>query len=1125
MAALSVLLLVVCLLQYQPQPESADSDEPGSSAVSSSGDSTSPVRTLLKEGAPSTGSSPAKRFSPPGAGLGGFPGSAKWEKARVVASDISLPYFNKRKKLEILTNRIAVYSADNESAIPAIQALEQTGIRKEDAAAHPIAGWTIAQTLNALGENDGPDAVGRISNLVERLSSDTTAAAFSSPVFRDPELGGLLVATPVVLLGFHRDVTPEERLKVLDAVPGIESALEDPNIDVSASYLKIPVKTARNAFQVFDIVNALAAQTSVLFAEPDMIFEGVGQLIPNDPEFNVCWGLRNTGQSGGDVDFDMDAEEAWDITTGIPSVKVLIIDTGVQQNHPDINQITGKDFTSESASSPDGGPVNQWDRHGTPVAGAVSATINNSLGSVGVAPGVKSVSARCFISSNSSGNWTGSYSWTADALNWAMDQGIRVTNNSNGYGGTSAAVEAAYLNTRNNGAIHFASAGNNGSSSMGYPANVSSVHGIAASNRYGERTSFSQYGTGLAFTAPGESIRLPDRTGTDGYNSTDLTTINGTSFASPYTAGVAALVLSVAPGLTSAEVETIMETTCVDMGTPGYDTSYGWGHVNAFAAVTAALPFNDDSYEENDTRAAAYDLTSNVWQWLESVSGLATQDDDDWFQINAPAGSERITIECSFTHSGGDINISLHDNSGAIIATSATDTDDESIDLVVPSSGVHFIRVYGDDSRNSYDLRWRHRAPPYLTLDSSESTLPPDSGSTSFAVSSNESWSWSFSGGAGWLFSAEATPQNGDQTFGFSVTANPSVTPRSAVITLQNNFQTLTHTVNQEGVPPTLDLDDTEQSFSQSGGVHQIAVTSNTSWTWTITAGEGQINTTEAPSQSGDQTFSYSLPANTGITPRAIVIEFTNGTQTKVHSISQAGMPPEPVEDLTTSELPDEGVLLAWSAAEFATEYQIWRGAAATFNSMTLLSTTSETTYTDSSIASGDVYFYRIVASNINADSAASTESDGKLFGNLDALVRRPKRSTQYGDNIYNTLSGQSVSYKTKKKGTSRYYVTLQNESESGSEIVAAASGKGNRKFKVKYTSSYASGANVTGTMTTGRFLARSHVDSSEVISVSVKPKRKIRKKRGSISLLARTWFHERPDTTDLVRMKHKKKK
>ncbi|MCZ6611097.1 MAG: S8 family serine peptidase [Planctomycetota bacterium] len=284
----------------------------------------------------------------------------------------------------------------------------------------------------------------------------------------------------------------------------------------------------------------------------------------------------------------MDAPKAWDVTTGDPNIPVLIMDTGVQQNHPDINQIAGEDFTGQGGG---GGPVNECDNHGTPVAGCVSSIIDNNLGTVGVAPGSRVASARIFISNNScNGSWSAQFSWGVDALAWAEAMGVRVTNNSNYYGGTSSALEDKYDQTRNNGMIHFASAGNNSSSNITYPANLSTVNAIAALDDDGNLAPFSNWGTGLAFSAPGLDIVTTDRTGSDGWVEGDYVCAWGTSFASPYSAGVAALVLSVESSLDAFDVEQVMQESSVDLGAPGYDTIFGWGFVNAHQAILEVPP-------------------------------------------------------------------------------------------------------------------------------------------------------------------------------------------------------------------------------------------------------------------------------------------------------------------------------------------------------------------------------------------------------------------------------------------------------------------------------------------------------------------------------------------------------
>ena len=173
-----------------------------------------------------------------------------------------------------------------------------------------------------------------------------------------------------------------------------------------------------------------------------------------------------------------------------------------------------------------------------------------------------------------------------NSLSWGETIGARVTNNSNGYGFTGSAIASKYDDTRTNGMVHFASAGNSGAPPISYPASLPSVNSVSAVNNVGGLASFSSFGAGLDMAAPGVDIVTTDRTGSDGYGPDDYTVISGTSFASPYAAGVAALVLAVDATLTVEEVETKLKEGAEDLGDPGYDPMFGWGIVNAEESVS-----------------------------------------------------------------------------------------------------------------------------------------------------------------------------------------------------------------------------------------------------------------------------------------------------------------------------------------------------------------------------------------------------------------------------------------------------------------------------------------------------------------------------------------------------------
>lgn len=498
-----------------------------------------------------------------------------------VGQDYFLHHFKERFTLELNPTKIAVFVSQPNHQLTPKDA--NFGIPVSNVEAHPISGW---QLLSVEQKATDKAAVEANLNLVIQQSS----AQFVAPVFVD-NFGGPFIPTQDILLRFDQDVSRERQQQIL-ADMDLGTILDVDWANMPGAY-RIR-SNSNNGLTVIDQANLLAMLDEIVCAEPDMIFTGRGDFEPNDEFFDVCWGLHNIGQfiscrgGSGAFDVDMDAPEAWDITTGDEEILVLILETGVQQDHPDLNQVPGEDFTGGQGN---GGPVNPCENHGTAVAGCVSSIINNSLGTVGIAPGCRSASARVFvgvINEECDSGWNAQFSWGVDALAWAESIGVRVTNNSNSYGGTSALLESKYAQTRNDGMIHFASAGNNANNDVVYPARIESVNAVAAMGFLGDLASFSTYGNGLAFSAPGQGIATTDRVGSDGYNSSDYVCVNGTSFASPYTAGVAALILSADPSLNAFEVEQILQQSCVDLGESGYDTMFGWGMVNARQAVELA---------------------------------------------------------------------------------------------------------------------------------------------------------------------------------------------------------------------------------------------------------------------------------------------------------------------------------------------------------------------------------------------------------------------------------------------------------------------------------------------------------------------------------------------------------
>jgi subtilisin family serine protease len=406
---------------------------------------------------------------------------------------------------------------------------------------------------------------------------------YVTPVFTDDQ--GLKYAPiPEVLVHFRADVTPDEAEFIIAQIGGLRVLESDWN-DRQRQYRLTSL--AGTGTEVLRQANQLALRDEVIYAEPNAVSElQKHQVFPNDPRFDEQWALWNTGQSGGQSGFDLAAPIAWQTTTGDASIITVVYDDGIQLDHPDINAIPGRTFNS--GSSQDGEPHNSQDNHGTAVAGVIGAIFDNGLGIAGLAGDAVVASAKF----SDSGEWFFLSDWV-DSIEWAEDLGARVTNSS--FGATQAAsVSTAFANTKVAGVLHFASTGNSGSTGIGFPANDPSVAAVGSANRFGNRSSSSTYGPEIEFVAPGEQVLTLDRTGSRGYNSSftngDYATVSGTSFSSPYAAGVAALILSVSSELGPDDVLQLMRDTAEDMGASGYDNQTGYGMLDPAKALESTGP-------------------------------------------------------------------------------------------------------------------------------------------------------------------------------------------------------------------------------------------------------------------------------------------------------------------------------------------------------------------------------------------------------------------------------------------------------------------------------------------------------------------------------------------------------
>ena len=466
--------------------------------------------------------------------------------------------------------------------------------------------------------------------LVDTIKDLDSAAAWVNVLAASPLVS---FASPVFVTPLRDDAicfpTAEMRVRVNTAVLGSGamaakmSALPLTVVDdklgtiSGGALLKL---LGKNGFDSMSAANALAAMSDfgVLYAECDMMQTMVlADIIPNDPEFMNQWQHRNTGQGGGWTSgVDMRTPAAWELALGT-SVRVAVFDTGVQQGHPDINAVAGADFTTGAVNGVgNGGPMNFCEQHGTPCASIISSIFNNNSGGAGIAPRAQTVSCRIGVqnqapASCSNSFTSASFTWIVNALAWSRGQGHKATSHSYGFGNTSQALDDQISDNYNNGSATFASTGNDSAGSIGYPSSSPSSIAIGAMAPSGVIAGFSNRGNGISMVAPGVSVRAGDRTGGDGYAAGDMTWFGGTSAACPAAAGVAALVVSAHPHLSSAGLKFFMQSFCRDFGVGGYDTTYGFGMPNALGSINGFSPDNDECGNARTFSGLNYSNSSN----------------------------------------------------------------------------------------------------------------------------------------------------------------------------------------------------------------------------------------------------------------------------------------------------------------------------------------------------------------------------------------------------------------------------------------------------------------------------------------------------------------------------------
>lgn len=437
-----------------------------------------------------------------------------------------------------------------------------------------------------------------------------------------------------------------------------------------------------------------AADPNVAYAEPDRKMYPL--MTPNDSSYTAQWDLYET--TGG-----IRAPAAWDLATG-SGITVAVIDTGIRP-HADLSGqiVAGYDMIKDTAVSNDGNardsdpsdpgdwtaagecgtgePASNSSWHGTHVAGTIAAKTNNATGVAGIAFNARIQPVRVL------GKCGGYTSDIADGMIWASGGTVtglptnatpsRVINMSLGGGGACDTTSQNAINSaRSRGTVVVVAAGNeNQNASNSNPANCSGVIAVAATDRNGARSYYSNYGAIVTLAAPGGDMRSSSsngilstlNAGTQGPGADNYAYYQGTSMATPHVAGVVALMLSAKPTATPDQVKAALQSSA--RAFPGTCSQCGSGILDAAAAV-AAISGTGGLPTVNETESNGSIATANSVSAPANVAGtIGSTSDTDYFKVTLPAG-KTLSATLTMGSSSNDFDLYVKNSSGTTLAKS-----------------------------------------------------------------------------------------------------------------------------------------------------------------------------------------------------------------------------------------------------------------------------------------------------------------------------------------------------------------------------------------------------------------------------------------------------------------------
>ena len=403
--------------------------------------------------------------------------------------------------------------------------------------------------------------------------------------------------------------SPDASSAHVQALNARHGAREEDRVDrLGVRVLSFPKGSSAEA-----LARTYARDPNVEFAEPDYVVHA--SKVPNDTYYTLQWAMPK-----------ISAPTAWDTTTGSTEVTIAIVDTGVDSGQPDLlgRVVAGYDFANSDADpSDDHG-------HGTACAGVIGANGGNGLGVAGMDWAARLLAVKVLDATGS-----GYESTVAQGITYAADNGARVISMSLGGPGGSSTLHDAVDYAYSKGSLIVAASGNDGTGTVSYPAAYPQVIAVGATDGNDTLASFSNYGAAQDVVAPGVSIATTYIGGMYVY-------FSGTSAATPLVAGLSGLLLAKDPSLTNAALESAIRAGAVDLGSAGWDQTYGWGRIDAARALSAvsspdtvtissatATPNPSTLGKAVSFTASASDSLGHVlaYQWSEGADGAVEHPD------------------------------------------------------------------------------------------------------------------------------------------------------------------------------------------------------------------------------------------------------------------------------------------------------------------------------------------------------------------------------------------------------------------------------------------------------------------------------------------------------------------